>query len=421
MRQRTCDVVFPQLKSEFKLYDHQRQTVDWIHATENEHGCLLAMNMGLGKTLVALTAILNSLQVQRARQLTSLYVCPVFLMENVLAEVRKFFTTAFRCRIWHHDYDLTNTQDTDLIVTSYCTLASQAKILQNSRFFRVIFDESHVLIHPRNKLYLVAKSLRAQYRLCMTGTPVHESFSDIIRQLAILGVNLERPYARWTEKRIREDPEIMRYIRFVKYKDASTIQLAMHTVYKVVLQLPPPARAEYDRVLAMRSSKRQARALRHISAAEALDGCVRLLKRVWGGSAEAKIVVFAKENHILHSARACVLEHWPHMADRNVLVSAERAIPRKTRAANVRRFQCTDSVDMLFISGQCGSLGLDLTAATILIFLQPMNSLIQALHRVVRPGQTKPVSVYVLYVTDTIDADQFEDILGGECVIEYYI
>jgi TATA-binding protein-associated factor len=81
-------------------------------------------------------------------------------------------------------------------------------------------------------------------------------------------------------------------------------------------------------------------------------------------------------------------------------------IPPSERYGIVRRFNSDPSIDILLLTTQIGGLGLNLTGADTVIFVEhdwnPQKDL-QAMDRAHRIGQTKVVNVYRLITKNTIE------------------
>ena len=86
------------------------------------------------------------------------------------------------------------------------------------------------------------------------------------------------------------------------------------------------------------------------------------------------------------------------------------------RDIQISQFQNDENVTALLASARVASEGLTLTEANNVIFLNrwwnPSNNL-QARDRVVRIGQEKTVSIYNLYVSDTVE-DRLNEILNNK-------
>lgn len=87
------------------------------------------------------------------------------------------------------------------------------------------------------------------------------------------------------------------------------------------------------------------------------------------------------------------------------------SVPAPQRHAVVARFNADPSIDVLLLTTQVGGLGLNLTGADTVIFVEhdwnPMKDL-QAMDRAHRIGQKKVVNVYRLITRSTVE----EKIMG---------
>lgn len=57
-------------------------------------------------------------------------------------------------------------------------------------WFRVILDEAHYIRHDQTRQFQAAASLSAKFRWCLTGTPIHNSLTDLGSLISFLGVPL---------------------------------------------------------------------------------------------------------------------------------------------------------------------------------------------------------------------------------------
>lgn len=130
----------------------------------------------------------------------TLVVCPVALVSQWLAEVAKVADGRLTAGCYHgrgRHKALAALTGTDVVVTTYSTLVSDAKRrgdppLMGVHWHRVIFDESHHLKNKRSQQSRACAQLTADRRWCVTGTPVVTGTSDLGGQLDALGLP-----ARW--------------------------------------------------------------------------------------------------------------------------------------------------------------------------------------------------------------------------------
>jgi len=83
----------------------------------------------------------------------------------------------------------------------------------------------------------------------------------------------------------------------------------------------------------------------------------------------------------------------------------------KMRNARILNFQTKDDIKVMIVSAKIGSLGISLTRANHVIMYQTWwtyNSLLQAICRVHRRGQTREVNVHLLLLKDTFENSIYE-------------
>ena len=167
------------------LRDYQRDAVHWLLFLMS-HGLngLLADDLGLGKSLMAL----QTLVVMAPASSVSLVVCPSTLVSNWGSECEKWFGQALKVFLMQGDKKTRTgvwTQCMAQQVSSRCVLVcSYSSLLTppfdpSTCFCMCILDEAHHIRTPTNKTTLKVKQIRAQHRLALTGTPIHNDTSDL--------------------------------------------------------------------------------------------------------------------------------------------------------------------------------------------------------------------------------------------------
>lgn len=209
-------------------------------------GCILAMEMGLGKTLISLLAIVRT---WRPGQHATLVVTPKKLVANYVQDAAKFFGSGLRVLLWERDalgdtffrFNAQTALKNQVIVTSYDTLtglARAADIVQSKRsnkklkcvakifyavpWFRVICDESHKFSNHKTQLWQALMSLSPGRRLCLTGTVIRNYEDDLFSQLLFCGLNHPQlqTYNSWTIQNYR-DYELGRCVFSMQLRDAN--------------------------------------------------------------------------------------------------------------------------------------------------------------------------------------------------------
>ncbi len=261
------------LLAPFKLYPYQEECVQWIKDREagvvtnpnfdvSKRGCLCAMVMGLGKTIIILNVIASSIVEQRLAKSCSLYVCPKTLLGTVQYEFEKFFGSQLKVQVYHRDflkvsYSTFSKDDIagcDVIITSYETILArytsveahqgQTSDFMDFRWFRIILDESHWIRSKKTKLFKACSALVSPRRVCMTGTPIHNTLADLFHQLQFTGLIVPRGVK--CNKAALRSLNLMQMVRFVDFKDAVDVRLPPITFSHEYFILSPTERKLHD-------------------------------------------------------------------------------------------------------------------------------------------------------------------------------
>ena len=178
---------------EYKLPEHledvlrpyQRNGYNWLRFLhENKLGACLADDMGLGKTLQTIT-FLTSIYEKIDKVLI---VCPVSILLNWEAEFKKFSDIDVHI---YHGGERTIESDHKIILTSYGVMKREIdETFSQQNFDIVILDEVQHLKNIRSLGALAARQLKADFRICLTGTPVENDLAEFynILDLSIPGI-----------------------------------------------------------------------------------------------------------------------------------------------------------------------------------------------------------------------------------------
>jgi SNF2 family DNA or RNA helicase len=145
-------------------------------------GACLADDMGLGKTIQALALIEREWQANGKRPV--LLVCPTSVIGNWQKEIGRFTPdlpimahhgiarargAAFKREAGKHA----------IVVSSYALLQRDFEILKDVEWAGVILDEAQNIKNPETKQARAARSLKSDYRIALTGTPVENNVGDL--------------------------------------------------------------------------------------------------------------------------------------------------------------------------------------------------------------------------------------------------
>jgi SNF2 family DNA or RNA helicase len=118
-----------------------------------------------------------------------------------------------------------------------------------------------------------------------------------------------------------------------------------------------------------------------------------------------KIVVFANYTSSLRLAIGALNQKTPSYTDKSVFVHG-KITSEKNREKLFGAFRTDPKVTILFMTLKIGSVGLNLTEATSVIFLEPWHSyaaMSQGMGRVHRIGQVHPVDIYFLLAANSVE------------------
>lgn len=161
------------------LRDYQLRGLNWLHTmTSLGLGGCLADDMGLGKTITLIALHLHRQTLDGAAGPT-LVVCPTSLMGNWQREIEKFAPGTPVRRFHGASRSLEGLADGEFVLTTYGTMRLDASRLAAVRWGMAVADEAQ---HVKNPYSATARQLRtigAQARVALTGTPVENNLSEL--------------------------------------------------------------------------------------------------------------------------------------------------------------------------------------------------------------------------------------------------
>ncbi|KZK75092.1 MAG: helicase SNF2 [Pelodictyon luteolum] len=145
-------------------------------------GACLADDMGLGKTVQTL-ALLQE-ERNRGEKRPVLLICPTSVINNWRKEAAQF--TPDLPVLVHHGADRLKaaalkkaSNASALVISSYGLLFRDIGVLSSMQWAGVILDEAQNIKNPETKQAKAARSLRSDYRIALTGTPVENHVGDL--------------------------------------------------------------------------------------------------------------------------------------------------------------------------------------------------------------------------------------------------
>ena len=428
------------------LRSYQHRGFEWLSALRDLglHGCL-ADDMGLGKTIQALALLLGEVESGRAN-LPSLVVAPTSVVQNWADEAAKF-APSLRVLVLRGGSreerleKLKSLAQCDVILTSYALLRLDQELLQPQALHYCILDEAQAIKNASSQTAQAARGLTARHRLTLTGTPLENNLMELWSQYTFLMPGFFGTRARFlrrygVEKAGELQPELLDQLRqrlrpFLLRRLKAEVLTELPPVTEVTLRctMPPPQRTLYERV---RNTYR-AQVMKLVdetgierNALTVLEALLRLRQgcchpdllpfddaRLVTESCKTELFLHTVDELLREGRRVLVFSQWTTMLKilrRNLtdmgIDTAYLDGATRDRSAVVARAQADDGPPVFLVSLKAGGVGLNLTAADVVIHYDPWwNPAVeqQASDRVHRIGQTKPVLVIRLAVEDSVE------------------
>jgi superfamily II DNA or RNA helicase len=424
------------------LRDYQQEGLGWLQFLRSHQlGGILADDMGLGKTVQTLAHLATEKTHGRLVK-PVLIIAPVSVLGNWQTEIRRFtpFLTAVTVQGAKRQRLFGSLDGFDIIIIGYPSLLFDAEVWLAREFSIVILDEAQTIKNPHARVSQMARALRAEQRLCLTGTPMENHLGDLwslcdFAQPGLLGTERSflQQYRTPIEKggnlpraealRRRIAPFLLR-----RTKDAVARELPPKTEIIESVVMDDQQRDLYDGIrLAMHRRVREAIAAHGVARSRItfLDALLKLRQvccdpRLLDAGESAPAAPSAKLDWlssalpelIADGRRILLFSQFTSMLALIETLVADLSIPyclltgdTQARAAVIERFQ-SGEVPLFLLSLKAGGAGLNLTAADTVIHYDPWwNPAVemQATDRAHRIGQDKPVFVYKLIAQGTVE------------------
>ena len=448
------DVIVPaDLKATLRPY--QAKGLAWLLFMQRLGlGACLADDMGLGKTLqviALLVAVKGNLR-------PSLIVVPASLVGNWKAELARF-APSLRVMIPSKE---THAREAEVFIATYQFL-TRSKALLAMEWNVVVLDEAQAIKNPGALQTQTVKTLRAQMRIALTGTPVENRPGDLwslfdflnpglLGSAAAFAETIKRLGNRYAPLRQLVQPYLLRRMKTDKRIIAD---LPDKTEVKALCALTKKQATLYTRLVQELKRTLDDPSLPPLQRNGLVLSFLIKFKQVcnhpshWSGDGQFKpedsgkfarlaeicSELAERQERVLvftQFAEMCepLMQHLGQIFGRPGLM-LNGSTPVKQRAQLVQKFQASDGPPFFVISVKAGGTGLTLTGASHVIhFDRWWNPAVenQATDRAFRIGQKKNVLVHKFIVPGTIEerVDRLmegkqqlaDELLGGEAGAE---
>ena len=443
----------------------QNQQEAFEYAIKHKN-CMLDMDMGTGKTRVAIDVVFARENCYRV-----LVVCPKAVI-GVWRENLEKFAPNKEWQCWDKQKGSVKSKAEDLkkwlktpasrqfIVINYDSVwrKEMGDLILKSGIQMVILDESHRAKAAGSKVskFLAVLGKRVKYKMCLSGTPMANSPLDVYGQYRFLDPTIfgTNHYLFLQEYAILGGPDRRFIVGFKNQKKLSAKfnSIAYHCKMadikdkiKLPDTLPEVKRAVDLPARDMRTMKELNREFvaecgsGHVIVSNVLVKLIRLQQITSGFCQTQESVLSNPEIQELNTAKADEL--FEVLSDLSPLASVVvfcifrhdlQIIKEVARKAKREAFEVSGSENTLeewkkseggviAVQVQAGSEGIDMTKANHAIYYSIPHSLAQynqSKARLYRPGQTRPVSFIHLVARKTIDESLYKSLMKKEDIIE---
>ena len=424
-------------------------------------GACLADDMGLGKTIQALALFLRDWEASGAgilpagrrdacptdRRRPVLLICPTSVVSNWRKEAERFAPSL--PVMVHHGIErkrgeefVAEARRHALVVSSYSLLNRDIEHLKKVPWLGIVLDEAQNIKNPETKQARAARSLAADYRMALTGTPVENNVGDLWSLMEFLNPGFLGSQADFKREffipiQTNRDPEAAGRLRRLT---GPFILRRLKTDKSIIADLPEKQEMKVFCTLTREQASLYAAVVK--DAEGALDGAEGIqrkgvvlatlskLKQVCNHPAQflgdnsaipgrsGKLARLAEmlEEAIEVGDRALVFTQFAEMGailKRHLEETFGRealflhgAVPKAQRDRMVERFQADGGPPVFILSLKAGGTGLNLTRANhVFHFDRWWNPAVenQATDRAFRIGQTRNVQVHKFLCAGTLE------------------
>jgi superfamily II DNA or RNA helicase len=431
------------LKAELRSY--QRDGFRWLATLwQAGLGGILADDMGLGKTLQTLALVAHA----RAEGAGPFLVVAPTSVVSTWAHEAATFTPDLEVRTVTESQARRGTSvrelvaGADLVITSYTLYRLEADAYVRESWGGLVLDEAQTVKNHQGKTYQSIRRLDVPFRLALTGTPMENRLMELWSLLSIVAPGLYPWPARFTEtvavpvERLGDAEVLAGFRRRIRpfllrrTKDLVAADLPEKQEQVLEVTLTPKHRTIYEThlqrerqtvlgLVADDFDKHRIAIFRSLTRLRQLSLDAALLDEQYDavGSAKTDVLVDHLAELVAEGHRALVFSQFTSFLGRvrerltrEGIATAYLDGSTRNRGDVVAGFKAGEA-PVFLISLKAGGVGLTLTEADYVFVLDPWwNPAVeaQAVDRAHRIGQHRPVMVYRLVATDTVEEKVME-------------
>uniref|UniRef100_A0A8C6WRJ6 Chromodomain helicase DNA binding protein 1-like n=1 Tax=Neogobius melanostomus TaxID=47308 RepID=A0A8C6WRJ6_9GOBI len=426
-----------------QLRHYQLDGVHWLtQCLENQEGCILGDEMGLGKTCQTISLLLYICGAL-GKKGPFLVVSPLSVMENWRKEMESFAPN-LKVLCYQGDKERraeiqqdAKTEDFHVLLTTY-EVRQSAPLCLRWKWEALVVDEAHRLKNQSSLLHQTLTEFSMGFRVLLTGTPIQNNLQELYSLLSFIQPSV------FTADDTDTFISCFGDVSFSAAELQSILEPFLLRRVKSEVALDLPKKTElvmYHGMTALQKKYYKAILMKDLEAfgdegskTRLLNVLVQLRKCVihpylFDGVEPEPFVM--GEHLVEASGKFCLLDSmlsYLHKGGHRVLLfsqmtrtldilqdyleyrgySYERldgSVRGEERNLAVKNFS-TNDIFVFLLSTKAGGVGMNLTAADTVIFMDtdfnPQNDL-QAAARCHRIGQNRPVKIVRLIARDTVE------------------
>ncbi|RLV99065.1 hypothetical protein DV515_00010278 [Chloebia gouldiae] len=432
-----------------KLRPYQLEGVNWLmQCYEVQHGCILADEIGLGKTCQTISLLLY-LTKKLSNKERFLILCPLSVLSNWKEELERFapglsFITYVGSKEERPKLQENLKEDSHFhaLLTTYEICLKDAAFLKSFNWAALVVDEAHRLKNQNSLLYKTLSEFSIGFSLLLTGTPIQNSLQELYSLLSLIepdifpqehvkefaeyyqGIEKETEPAKelhcllqpFLLRRVKSEvaEELPKKVEVVLYHGMSALQ---KKYYKAILTKELDAfENEMGRKVTLQNVIIQLRkCVAHpylfngvepepfeigdhiLEASGKMCLLDKLLSFLYAGG--HRVLLFSQMTQLLDILQD-YMDYRGYSYER-----LDGSVRGEERHLAIKNFG-QQPIFIFLLSTRAGGVGMNLTAADTVIFtdsdFNPQNDL-QAIARAHRIGQHKPVKIIRLIGQDTVE------------------
>ena len=423
------------------LRSYQEHGVAWLQQLRIYGvGGILADDMGLGKTLQTIAHLLIEKEQGRITD-PCLVIAPTSLVGSWKREIKRF-APELKAVVFHgakRHKRVAELDDADVVISTYPLVWRDEEIFGQRRFYMLVLDEAQTIKNRRSQAHRAVAEIDAEHKLCLTGTPLENSLSELHALFEMLTPGLlghpeafkqrfEKPIEAGNEERLEQLRRRVAPFMLRRVKESVAPELPPKTELVRPVDLKSGQRELYESIrVAAHAEVRQLIRKKGLAASTlpVLDALMKLRQvccdprlvrvdaaRKVSGSAKLDVLADMIETGVSEGRNILVFSQFTSMLaliSERLLSSGIRHVKltgqSKNRQKLVDDFQ-DGRADVFLISLKAGGTGLTLTRADTVIHFDPWwnpAAQAQATDRAYRIGQTRPVFVYNLIAAGSVE------------------